>query len=85
MGFRPEFLVVVFVEVGDFLDGRPSQDSVVADEGRYITVGDGVTNGCIDEVREECDAVRRSALTISIDHLRCLPVLKVRVHDLHDA
>jgi hypothetical protein len=38
VGFRPEFLVAVFVEVGDLLDGGPAEDGVVTDEWRYVAV-----------------------------------------------
>ena len=56
VGFRPEFLVAVFVEVGDLLDGGPAEDGVVTDERRYVAVGYGVLYCGVDEIGEECDA-----------------------------
>lgn len=57
VGFGPEFLVAVFVDVGDLLDGGPAEDGVVADEGGDVAVGDGVFDGGVDQVGEEGDAV----------------------------
>ncbi|CRK15930.1 hypothetical protein BN1708_011614 [Verticillium longisporum] len=38
------------VKVSHLLNGTPTENGVVTDEGRDITVGDGVTNGCVDEL-----------------------------------
>jgi len=40
----------------DLLQGRPAEEGVVADEGRGVAIGDGVTDGGIDKVSEECNA-----------------------------
>ena len=55
MGLGPEFLVAILVKVADLLDGGPAEDSVVTDEGRDVTVADGVLDGRVDEVGEEGD------------------------------
>lgn len=57
MGFGPEFLVAVFVMVGDLLHGGPAEEGIVAYERRDITHGDGKANGSVDEVGEEGDSV----------------------------
>lgn len=55
VGLGPELLVTIFVFVRNFLNGSPSQDCIVADEGRHVTICDGVANGGVDEVGEEGD------------------------------
>jgi hypothetical protein len=55
VGLGPELLVAVLVKVRDLLNGRPAEDGVVADKGRNIAVGNGVADGGVDEVGEECD------------------------------
>jgi len=55
VGFGPEFLVAVFIEVGDLLDGGPAQNGVVTYKGCYIAVGNGVADSCVDEIGEESD------------------------------
>jgi len=47
------------------LNGRPSENSIVADEGGNVTVGDSISNGTVDEIGEESDSV----LEVGIDNL----------------
>jgi hypothetical protein len=61
----PELFVTILVEVRDLLNGSPAENGVVTDEGSDITVGDGVTNGSVDEVGEEGDTV----LKVGVDDL----------------
>ena len=65
VGFGPELVVAVLILIGDLLDSSPAKDSVMADEGRDIAVGDGIANGSINKVGEESDAV----LEIGVDDL----------------
>ena len=48
MRFGPEFLIAVFVEERNLLDGGPAKNGVVADERSDVAVGDSVTNSRID-------------------------------------
>ena len=55
----PVFLVVVFVFWwhADGLYGCPAEECVVADEGCDFALADGESDGGVDLVGEECDAV----------------------------
>jgi hypothetical protein len=53
MGFGPEFLISIFIEIGDLLDSSPAENGVVADKGSDIAVGNGVLYGSVNEVCEE--------------------------------
>jgi hypothetical protein len=59
----PEFLVVIFVLVGNLLDSRPAEDSIMTNERGNVSVGDGITNGGIDEVGEEGNPVSELVIT----------------------
>jgi hypothetical protein len=58
--FGPKLLVAVFVEVGDLLDGGPSENCIVADKGCYVAVGNCIANSSVNEVGEKSDAGRVS-------------------------
>jgi hypothetical protein len=55
VGFRPELFVAILIKIGDLLDSRPAKNGVVADKRGDIAVGDGVTDGGVDEISEESD------------------------------
>jgi hypothetical protein len=84
MRLGPEFLVVVFVQIGNLLNSRPAKDSIVTNERSNVSVSDCVANGRVDQVGEEGDPDARvnfSTIPYGIEHL---PILKVSVDDLHD-
>ncbi len=56
MRLGPEFLVVVFIHVGNLLDSRPAEDSVVTNERSNVSVSDSVTNGSVDKIGEESNS-----------------------------
>jgi hypothetical protein len=58
--FGPELVVSILVLVADLLNSGPTEDGIVTDEWSNITVGDGVTNGSVDEVGEESDTLEMS-------------------------
>ena len=65
MGFRPEFLVAIFIHVRHLLNGRPAENSIVTHERSDITIGDGVFDSGINQVGEESDTV----LEVRVDNL----------------
>ena len=84
MRLGPEFLVVVFVQVGNLLNSRPAKDSIVTNERSNVSVSDSVTNGSIDQVGKEGNSNVELVLNYPIWCGDYLPVLKVSVDDLHD-
>ena len=65
VGFRPEFLIPIFVDIGDLLNGGPAKHGVMTNEGSDIAIGNGVFDSSIDKVGEEGDAV----LEVIVDNL----------------
>jgi hypothetical protein len=57
MRLGPKLFIAVFIFIRDFLQSRPTKNSIVTDEGRHITIGDGVSDSCVDEVGEESDTI----------------------------
>ena len=53
----PKLLLTVVVLPRNLLDSFPAENGVVADERGYVAIGYSVTDGAIDEVREESNAV----------------------------
>jgi hypothetical protein len=53
MRLGPEFLVVVFVLVGNLLNSRPAKDSIVTNERSNISVSNSVANSGVDQVSKE--------------------------------
>ena len=55
--FRPKLLLTIVIFPRDLLDGFPAQNGVVADERGDVAIGYGVTDGTIQEVRKEGNAI----------------------------
>lgn len=85
MRLGPELFISILVFVRDFLQGRPTENSVVADERRDVTIGDSVANSGIDEVGEEGNAGRMSMDVTKIMLCLSLPVFEEAVGNLHNA
>jgi hypothetical protein len=56
------FAVVISAVVGNVLNRRPSQDSVVTDERSNISTGDSILDLSVDEVGEESDTLFEEAV-----------------------
>jgi hypothetical protein len=82
---RPELFVSIFVIVGHFLQGRPTENSIVANKRRDVTIGNRVADGRIDKVGEEGNSGRTSVDVLKLCSCPRLPVFEKAICNLHDA